>query len=40
MLLSTFARRVKSVEFADTPRPMLNNFLRGWDTLPVTITPA
>ncbi|SFO53581.1 Cytochrome P450 [Actinomadura madurae] len=40
VLLSTFARRVKSVEFADTPRPMLNNFLRGWDTLPVTITPA
>lgn len=40
VLLSTFARRVKSVEFADTPRPMLNNFLRGFDTLPVAITPA
>ncbi|MFE7277352.1 cytochrome P450 [Streptomyces sp. NPDC057623] len=39
-LLSAFARRVRSVEFADTPRPMLNNFLRGFDTLQVTITPA
>lgn len=29
VLLSTFARRVKSIELADNPRPMLNNFLRS-----------
>nr|WP_271209096.1 cytochrome P450 [Rhodococcus wratislaviensis]GLK33548.1 cytochrome P450 [Rhodococcus wratislaviensis] len=40
VLLSTFARRVKTVEFADTPRVMLNNFLRGFDELQVTITAA
>lgn len=40
VLLSTFARRGKAVEFADTPRVLLNNFLRGFDELQVTITAA
>jgi 4-methoxybenzoate monooxygenase (O-demethylating) len=40
VLLSTFARRVGSVEFAGTPVRMLNNSLRGWTSLPVTVTPA
>ncbi|WP_021593745.1 cytochrome P450 [Actinomadura welshii] len=39
-LLSTFARRVKGIEFAGTPVPLLNNTLRGWSSLPVTITAA
>lgn len=40
VLLATFAHRVKTVEFAGPPVRLLNNTLRGWSTLPVTITAA
>lgn len=40
VLLSTLTRKVKRMEFAGTPVPMLNNTLRGWDSLPVAVTAA
>jgi len=40
VLLSTFARRVKSVERTGESVPYLNNSLRGWTSIPVRITPA
>lgn len=40
VLLSTFARRVTTIVPAGVSVPMLNNSLRGWSSLPVTITAA
>ena len=40
VLLSTFARRVDTIEYVGEPVPMLNNTLRGWIDLPVRITAA
>ena len=40
VLLSTFARRVTTIVPAGVSVPMLNNSLRGWFSLPVTITAA
>jgi cytochrome P450 len=40
VLLSTFARKVKSVERVGASTPYLNNSLRGWTSIPVRITAA
>ncbi len=40
ILLSTFARRVRTLELADEPELLLNNSLRGFVRLPVRITAA
>jgi cytochrome P450 len=40
VLLSTFARRVRTIEPADEPERLLNNTLRGFVRLPVRITAA
>ena len=40
VLLSTLATRVRSLEPAGEPAPLLNNTLRGFTHLPVRVTPA
>jgi cytochrome P450 len=40
VLLSTFARRVKSLERLGESTPYFNNTLRGWSSIPVRITAA
>lgn len=40
VLLSTLAKRVKTIEPTSEPVPYLNNSLRGWTSIPVRITPA
>ncbi|MFI5624004.1 cytochrome P450 [Nocardioides sp. NPDC051685] len=39
-LLSTLARRVKSIERVGPSTPYVNNSLRGWTSIPVRITAA
>jgi cytochrome P450 len=39
VLLTTFAQRVAGIELAGAPVPFLHNTLRGWTSVPVTITP-
>jgi 4-methoxybenzoate monooxygenase (O-demethylating) len=40
VLLTTFARRVKTIEFTAEPVPFLHNTLRGWQSVPVRVIPA
>lgn len=40
IVLTQLARKVKRIEALGDPVPRLNNTLRGWDSLPVAITPA
>lgn len=40
VLLSTFARRVKTIEPAGDPVPYLNNTLRGWTSIPIRVAAA
>ncbi len=37
IVLSALARRVESIELSGEPRLLLNNTLRGWSSLPVTV---
>ena len=39
-LLGAFARKVRSVELADEPVRLVNNTLRGFESLPVHVVPA
>lgn len=39
-VLNALARRVDSIELAGEPRLLLNNTLRGWASLPVTVRSA
>ena len=40
VVLSALARRVDSIELTGEPRLLLNNTLRGWASLPVTVRIA
>jgi cytochrome P450 len=40
IVLTALARRVDSIELAGEPRLLLNNTLRGWASLPVTVRSA
>jgi 4-methoxybenzoate monooxygenase (O-demethylating) len=40
IILTALARRVESIELAGAPRLLLNNTLRGWASLPITIGAA
>lgn len=40
VLLTEFAKRVKSVELTAEPEQFLHTTLRGWKSIPVEITPA
>lgn len=40
VLLSTFARRVKSVERVGDSIPYINNSLRGWTSIPIRVVAA
>ena len=37
IVLTALARRVESIELAGEPRPLLNNTLRGWSSMPVSV---
>lgn len=39
-LLTALARRVERIELTGEPRRHLNNTLRSWAALPVTVRPA
>jgi 4-methoxybenzoate monooxygenase (O-demethylating) len=39
-LLAALATRVRSIELTAPPVPHLNNALKGWDSIPVAVTPA
>ena len=39
-ILAALAKRVASFEMTGEPRRRLNNTLRGFDTLPLRVTPA
>ncbi len=40
IVLTALAKRVESIELSGEPRLLLNNTLRGWASLPVTVRPA
>ena len=40
VLLTELARRVKSIELTAAPVQFLHTTLRGWSSIPVTVTPA
>ena len=40
MVLKALAVRVRAVEFAGEPKARLNNTLKGWDSIPLRVTPA
>lgn len=40
MVLKALATRVCTVELTGEPRPRLNNTLKGWDSIPLRVTPA
>ena len=40
MVLKALASRVRAVEFAGEPKARLNNTLKGWDSIPLRVTPA
>jgi cytochrome P450 len=40
IVLTALAKRVESIELSGEPRLLLNNTLRGWASLPVSVRPA
>ena len=40
LVLSALVRKLDSIEIAGEPKRRLNNTLRAWDSLPVTLRPA
>jgi hypothetical protein len=40
IVLTQLARKVERIEALARPVPRLNNTLRGWDSLPVSIVAA
>jgi len=40
IVLTALAKRVEAIELSGEPRLLLNNTLRGWASLPVTVRRA
>ena len=40
VILKALARKVTRIDLLDTPRPKLNNTLKGWASIPIKLVPA